>query len=329
MAAPGNTNSQLDGTFNINQPTLTSDASSAIVTSTEDKLYVAPYIAAMYADASGQVGLLQQVTVTVTDIDRSFDIELTDTEAVKILKAFKVVDVSAGFLDSSQADVKVDTVTANAAEFKSALMAALGSGDLKDSEAVTLKNWLKAEARADTVKLLNYNTLSNLLEASDLLEFGIDLDASGGAANMWNAIDSGAAGLRRMLYTQLPIANTHAYAAPSDGSNGSAEIVDTLNFLPLVKGDKLALIFDVTVGKYTAASNVAPTSGATITSKVNDAQTLPADSTYVDNANVPNKYSQDLVFTRPSRRRVAVKLQMSTGGEAFGKSRAGNEVSLS
>jgi hypothetical protein len=318
MADPGNSNTQLDGSFNITD-VLTNDISSSIVTDASAGLFVAPYIAAMYADASGTVGLLQQVTVSVFDIDNTFSVTLSDVNAVKIMKAFQVSDVNGTGTDASAADVKVDAVNDASGGFQEALVAALVAGPT-DAASTTLVNWLTAEARADTVALLKYNTLSNLLEASDLLAFSIELDASSGAANMWKKISATTVGndqLRRMLYTQLPISNTHAYAVPSDSSSGSAEIVETLNFLPLVKGNKLAFIFDVTVGDYSTEGE-APTSGAIVTSTVNDANTT-GSSAYVGGANVADKYTQSLIFSRPSRRRVAVTMQMSgtTDGAAF------------
>lgn len=282
---------------------------------------VVPFVAEMYADASGTVGTLQQVSVTMAGIDQIFDVTLANADAVKILNAFAVTDASAGYAESAFADVTV------AMKSKSDFVAALASG-IADS-ANGFYTWLKAEARKDTVDILSYDTLVNMLQASDLLTFDISIDASGAADNMYDAMDTGSAAYRKAIFTQIAKSTVEAYLEPGNGTNANDEAVTALGFLPLLKGDKLAFVFDVTVGDYAWDDN-APVVGAVINSVVNDASTSNVSgnlSSGVDqavgtNASTSNvatgsAYEQggaQLTFTTPSTRRVAFRVTLGDSG---------------
>lgn len=299
--------------------------------------YVAPFIANLYVDASGTVGVLQQQIVTITGIDSIFDLTVTDAQARDLLRGFKVTDMNAdvsapswGANGTVSADVKVDMQ--NEAAFKAALAQVIADQGLsvaQDNGAgalyKSLRLYLKREAHKDTVDLLSYDTLANMLEGSDLLTFDIAVDASQGAQSMWNAMNSGAkAGARRAMFTQLPLENIHSYLTPSDGVNASnQEEVRIMNFLPLLKGDKLSLVFDVTVGEYSFDS-IMPTSGAEIYTATNDASGALASISASDPVGTiggvatTNSYnSGKLTFSVPTRRRVALRVRMSTGGVIF------------
>jgi hypothetical protein len=297
---------------------------------------IVPFIADMYVDASGTVGTLQQVSVVMTGIDEVFDVTVSEADAVKILNAFVITDISAGYAESAAAQVNV--AMKSRADFLDGLAAALAGNPTGENSAETLYAWLKRESRKDTVDLLSYDSLVNLLEASDLLTYDVSIDASGASGNMWDAMDGGAAAYRKAIFTQISKANIDAYVTPSDGSEQNSDPASGLGFLPLLKGDKLSFVFDVAVGEY-AWDNVAPLSGAKINSVVNDAATANADGSFggagtvqqggsssTSNVAIGPGYAQNnaqLVFTTPSTRRVAIVVQMTSGSGAFTKSEAG------
>jgi len=305
-----------------------SDVSGAVSTSASAGRFVAPYIATMYADASGEVGVLQQTTVTIVDIDRVFDISMNATEAVKILKGFVVRDEDAsGSITDLSANVSVNMADTSG-NFIQTLAAAIASAELKDGSGASLADWLKAEAQADVTKLLSYDTLANLLEASVLSSFKIALDASDGAADMWETISDGGAARRRILFTQLNESRVEKYALTSaDGLDASNERVNVLNFLPLVKGDKFVMVFDVVLGQYTTAGS-APTVGAFIDRVSKDAGPAYASAGYIIGGNVTGNFdTAGLTIAKPTLRRVAIQLALGTdgtAGDAFDFSRTGS-----
>ena len=301
-----------------------------VATDSTSNLFVAPYIGVMYADASGQVGVLEQTTVTITDIDKIFNVTLLDGDAMKIIGAFTVTDLDRAATeagDISAASVQVDISGAKKADFVAALAQAVV--DASDG-SVSLTNWLKAETKLDVERLLSFDTLANLLEGSVLSSFGIALDASGGANKMYTTIENGAAGLRRLLFTQLTENRVETYA-PAAGTDPSGERIKIMNFLPFLKGDKLAFVFDVYVGQYTPGANGVNgehvTAGAALTRKIQDASPaseLTAQSYITGAAAAGGAFAETgavLTISKPSMRRVAVQVQLSTGGSAFNTSR--------
>jgi hypothetical protein len=332
--APQGTTTTLSGQY------IVSDASNSIITDVANDgtgLFVAPFISRMYADASGSVGVIQQTTVQVVDIDRIFNIDLTESQSKAILAGFKITDndVSGNLLDSSFASVVVSMSDASDA-FITALAEAIASNSLIDNTSTSLTNWLQAETRADVRRLLSYDTLANMLEASDLLSFGIALDASNGATNMWTEMASEAEGesaaRRRALFTQLTESRIEKYAlVDASGLDTSNERVTVFNFLPLLKGDKLAFVFDVIVGQYSAGSGEVPTVGALMTRAIND--NAPgtvgglAAGDYIIGGQVESQFETGtLVISKPTMRRVAVQLRMepSPVGDAFAATRTGD-----
>lgn len=316
-----------------------SNVTYAVSTDASNGLIV-PFIAELCADASGTVGTLQQVSVTMSGIDEVFDVEVAAADAIKILNAFRITDISAGYGEDARAEVKVDMK--NSSTFAEGLAAAIAAGPVarNASGSPTLYSWLKAESRKDTVDLLSYDSLANLLEASDLLSYDIAIDASGAAVNMYNAMDgSGASAplFRKAIFTQIAKANIDAYLGVSDGNNINEDDVTQLDFLPLLKGDKMTFVFDVTVGEYDWVAQSAPISGAKITSVVNDASvTSGVSGTYGGSTTTQQagtvggtalsggEYSglyaptkTQLLFTTPSTRRVAIVVKMASGGVAF------------
>lgn len=343
------------GVFSSNLPasgttgTLTSnyilsDASSQVITDVSQGaigtgIIVMPFIPKMYADASGTVGVLQQTTVQIIDIDHVFNVDTSVADAKKILKGFKVKDLDAsgnGTLYDPSANVSVELIPGASGEFISTLASQIAASTSTSLSNKTLAIWLKEETQVDVTKLLSFDTLANLLEASTLKSFAIDLDASGGAENMWNLIgvdDTESAARRRTLFTQFSEAHVEKYAyVDASGLDTSNERVIIMNFLPFVVGDKFTMVFDVVVGQYTMGSNTAPGSGAFISRAQGDyaaGQTGAYTDAYVLGGQVASNFANNsLTITKPTLRRVAVQLALGksdgTPGNAFAYTRSGD-----
>jgi hypothetical protein len=315
-------------------------------TSAVNKIYIAPFIASMYAAANGEVGVLQRANVQITGVDETFDLCLSAEDSVKLLNAYRVYKEDAGEIDGvldTSAGVVVDMRSADVAEmFRAALRtgleSALSTGDHMPvgAEQVAAKriiaDYLKRESYVDTRDQLAYDTLSNLLEASDLMSFNMALDVSGASADMYNKMNDSGVGsnaprYRRTLFTQLPESNTEDYLAPKpEGAlvdNLNAEPVTDINFLPLRSGDRIYFVFDATVGETSMGveSGVlgAPTSGASITREVKDA--TYADKVQVGSdsmaglASIGKNGTQyagaSLTFSAPTKRRIGVSIKVA------------------
>jgi hypothetical protein len=302
---------------------------------------VAPFISNMYAGASGEVGVLQQSTVTVCDIDRIFSVDLTEAHSKGFLGGFTVydTDVSGGVLDSSSARIVVSISSGNAE--RDAFNAALRYGleNATDASSTTVSNYLKTETQTDVERLLNYDGLANLLEAAVLQRFGIALDASNGANNMRATMANGTALQRRSLFTQIDEERVEKYSTVSaDGVYVSRERVAVMNFLPLTHNDLMALVWDVVVGDYTADSNTAPTDGSVISRRSGDhapatVGALGADNdSYIIGAHTLGKYEDgSIVIAKPTLRRVAVRFVLkkdgAEAGDAFEVAAPGGDAS--
>jgi hypothetical protein len=314
-----------------------------LATDAASQTYVAPFIASMYAAADGTVGVLQRANVTVTGVDETFDICLSAADSVKLLNAYRVYKSDAGAIDAvldTSAGVTVDMRSADAAEVfraavRAALESALSTGEHMpvDAEQVaakrTIEAYLKRETYVDTRDQLAFDTLANLLEASDLASFNMELDVSGAAADMYNKMNGegvNAPRYRRTLFTQLPESNTEDYLAPKPSGaladNLNAEPVTDINFLPLRSGDKIYFVFDAVVGETSMVGGVlaAPTSGAAITREVKDADY--ADKVQVGAAGVAGlatlgkngtEYANgaSLTFSAPTKRRIGVAIKVA------------------
>ena len=313
-------------------------------TSAADKTYIAPFIAQMNADAAGTVGVLQRAQVSITGVDETFDLCLSTTESVKLLNAFNIFKSDSGAIDGV-----LDTsagVTVNMREpinFKAALRAALegamstGLHMPVDAEQIAEKrnitDYLKRETYVDTKDQLAYDTLANLLEASDLASFSIQLDISGAAANMFDAMSKtaeeapNAARYRRTLFTQLPELNVELYLAPKAGDlsgNYNAEDVSGINFLPFRSNDRLYFVFDAVVGETSANAETgiydAPTSGAKIDRVVKDtdfaSKVQVGSDGMAGTASLSAKASEyangaSLTFSAPTKRRIGVAIRVA------------------
>ena len=306
-------------------------------TNASEQTYVAPFIAAMYAHAEGTVGVLQRANVSITGVDETFELCLSTAESVKLLNAFRVHKSDAGVIDGvldTSAGVTVDMRTP--VDFKDALRAALDSAlstgthmpvdGAQVAAKRTIEGYLKRETYVDTRDQLAYDTLANLLEASDLASFTMELDISGAAANMYDQMNgngTNAPRYRRTLFTQLPESNVEAYLKPAGAINaGNAEEITDINFLPFRSGDKIYFVFDAVVGETSMVDGVleAPSSGAAITREVKDADY--ADKVQVGSAGMAGLASlgknaaeyangASLTFNAPTKRRIGVAIKVA------------------
>jgi hypothetical protein len=302
----------------------------------------------MFTDASAQVGVMQRQNVTITGIDNVFDVSCTAVQAAALLNAFTVTDVDAQGGLGLSAEVAVSFTNNGFSNMLAQIIANAYDGASADAAAKNLKQYLLQETEADLLKALAHDALANMLEASDL-SVQIALDASSGAVNM-SAELAGAEGsssganatqYRKALFTQIPEVSVHKYIRVSNGTNASGyEDVSCIRFLPLLTGDVLTFVFDVTVGKYSMGSGVAPANGANVQRVFRDnSSTYPTGTGdaawndvsnvtfspnsaggYVQQADVPYAPTGGLTFVAPTRRRLALKLCLGTdvqAGNAF------------
>ena len=304
---------------------------------------VVPFVAAMYADASGQVGVLQRENVTITGIDDVFDICCSVVNAVKILNAFSVRDEDQKGMLGLSAEVSVAFDASS--NFLAALADIIADGDLngaaKDAAGKALHAYMREETHADLLATLAHDQLANMLEASDL-NVEIALDASSGATNMTSALaasSGNAPQYRKALFTQIPEYTVEQYLRVSNGSDASGvEDVSGIRFLPLLTGDVMAFVFDVTVGEYAMGSNAVPQHNANMQRVFRDANSVyptgtanggwnasndvafnaDASGGYVNQAVAPYT-NGGLTFVAPTKRRIALKVHLGDKDCATGK----------
>jgi hypothetical protein len=311
--------------------------------STQAGQYIAPVIAVMNADASGNYGVLQRAKVTITNIDETFNYILSEEQSASLMNLFRVADADIArnnnTLDSSaNVDVSLNLAGSDGDNFRTMIRTAL-SGALSSTASLkvnsgaastnlTPSQYLEYQAYKDALNALKYDTLADMLGADDFASFNMSLDMCGGAISLVDKLAAAEAAIRKTLYTQLPEDNTEKYLAPSgrtDLSNGvfAAENVSVINFLPFVVGDKIVFVFDVTVGAATAAGNgtlSSVTGGPAITRVNADGALVPSNNesassgagALVNEANAANYISGgSLTFSAPTRRRIALALMIS------------------
>lgn len=303
--------------------------------------YIAPVIAVMNADASGNYGVLQRAKVTITNIDETFNYILSEEQSASLMNLFRVADADisrdANKLDASaNVDVSLNLAALDGDNFRTMIRTAL-SGALSSTASLkvnsgaastnlTPSQYLEYQAYKDALNALKYDKLADMLGADDFASFNMSLDMCGGAISLVDKLAAASAAIRKTLYTQLPESNTEKYLAPSgstDLSNGvfAAENVSVINFLPFVVGDKIVFVFDVTVGAATAAGNgtlSGVTGGPTVTRVNADGALVPSNNesassgagALVNEANAVG-YTGSLTFSAPTRRRIALALMIS------------------
>ena len=217
--------------------------------------YVSPFLASLTADASKTVNyeVLKQETVTIADISETFAITLSDASAVLILNAFTVTDPDS--LDGTDPSANVDVSFINTSDFQAmithALMKAVNSSDVDISGYLFGSSVANVNNRVDDEikRVFNNDNFPNILASYKNNPLSLTVNYNGGATNMGSAISGGDADLRRYFVTQLPTSNVRAYQV-----SASEDTLTDLNFLPLLKRDKLVFVWNATVN-LTASSN--------------------------------------------------------------------------
>jgi hypothetical protein len=126
----------------------------------------------------------------------------------------------------------------------------------------------------------------------------------------------------------------------SNGSDASGvEDVSSIRFLPLLTGDVMAFVFDVTVGEYGMGSNTVPQHNANMQRVFRDANTVyptgtangawnasndvsfnaDASGGYVNQAVQPYAPTGGLTFVAPTKRRIALKVHLGDKDCVTGK----------
>ena len=303
---------------------------------------VVPFVAALYADASGQMGVIQREDVTVTGIDDVFDVNCTLAQAANLLNAFSVTDVDQNGMLGLSAEVRVDFEDINFSSALAEIIAYADAGNSADATPHDLHKYLLDETHSDLLAALSHDGLANMLEASDL-NVEIALDASNGAANMATELEGSGScpphrveQYRKAIFAQIPEYTIEQYLKVSDGSGSSAlEDVSGIHFMPLLTGDVLTFVFDVTVCEY-MNNNIAPGYGANIQRVFRDKNTNYVDGSgdaawNASGADVT--FNQDLsggyvlqqattyaptgglTFVSPTKRRVALKVHLGMASE--------------
>jgi hypothetical protein len=105
----------------------------------------------------------------------------------------------------------------------------------------TVKAYFEEEMRMELNLQLQQSGLIDMLEASNVSDVAVDLDISGGAYSMADAIDASGAHAnlkRKQFLTQIPLATLRSYMG---------EAQPFLGFLPLRGADSMTFVFDVNV----------------------------------------------------------------------------------
>jgi len=219
---------------------------------------VAAPTAVMAATGSGEIESQQYTSAAHTGITHEFRISRAKTD--DLFAAFSWADVSTeGNVDVSSGQTDF-TVALDAAKFKAALMSviqnAIGgkpsavfglstnqstvpaataavdpsnlNGGTKNAQTI-----LDREIRLEVEAQLDANGVLEYLEGDSLGKFSLFLDASGGAADMYDKLSVTAA--LRNLFLQIP--NRLSEVGETDASGSR---------LPVKEGDAIAFVFNVT-----------------------------------------------------------------------------------
>ena len=286
---------------------------STITTNAATNLFVSPFIAALTATANKTVDfeIIQVETVSIADINETFSVTLSDADAVKILNAFSVADPDLS--DGTDATANAEVGFTNTADFRSAVQGALV--DSLSDTSVDISGYLFGAGVGDVDARLNAEIKSaffrdsfpNILATFSRNALTLSVDNSGAANNMGEAIANGSEDVRRYFLTQLPTGRVSAYQL-----DGSADVVENLSFLPLLKGDKLVMVWNATV-------NLSATAGDTTQRDATGALTSPVSDTTADRVvagGAPVIVPTYAALASVSRR-IAVQMTLGSGSVPF------------
>lgn len=225
---------------------------------------VCPCIADLNTTGSGTIESQKLATKPVHSVDMRFSTSASVNDVNSIWYAF---DIS----DNVTADGSSNfTVYLDAEAFKTALRthmnAALGgrmSGRVTTSStdspanSATLKATMDSEVEAEIRAFLNNNDVDEYLEGDYVSGLNLAVDYSGGAANMYDAINTeNKQNILKSIVLQIPKRNTTA-------GGDFAETVQHYTRLPVKAGDSISFVFDLkTAITLTQVDKDAPTIAA-------------------------------------------------------------------
>ncbi|NBR60802.1 MAG: hypothetical protein EBT86_03965 [Actinobacteria bacterium] len=278
--------------------------------STATGSYISPVLATLSASASKSVNyeVLQQEVVTIADISQTFTVTLTDASSVAILNAFSVSDVDAsdGTDASANADVSFNSTDDFVAAIKYALQNSVNGTGVDISGYLFGAGTGNVDARLNTeIKRVFMNdNFPNILATFARNSLVLNVDYSGGATNMTNNIAAANDNTRRYFLTQLPTQNVRAYQV-----DASADVVNDLGFLPLLKGDKLTFVWDATVSLSASTAAGQPTQNDGTTGLSN-----PVSDSASNRVDLSNIGTTSYAALSSVTRRIAVEIKLGAGG---------------
>ncbi len=233
---------------------------------------IAPMSGTMTAGSTADIGVAEKQQVAFTGIKSIFEKVLTLDDSIKLLSCFSVEDKNTivgkndGTTNVSPL-LDVSLMASQATNFQDVLKVLFNEavqtfGDA-DSNGMPVLDLLSDGMRAKINSLLSTNGLLDLLEASNVMNVQVTLNADAGALDMYKAISGTREGVtpavaadikakRRLFLTQIPKATLESYLLHEETT--------AISFLPLKGGDSMTFVFDI---------SVSPPS--TITAKVKDA----------------------------------------------------------
>ena len=204
---------------------------------------VAPQMAALNASGSATVESVIPAAVAHADIEYIYKATVDISNG--IFTAFDIsdnqaYDGSANFtinLDESAFTSALAVLMAGARGNKLATARAALTGTPYSADATgadLLKETLDREIKLEVQDFLNKNAVSEFLEGDAITGLDIAIDYSGGATNMYTALNT-VANLRS-IFLQLP---------NRKGWNGGADTDNHYEQLPVVVGDEISFVFNL------------------------------------------------------------------------------------
>jgi hypothetical protein len=214
---------------------------------TSGSQFIVPLYSTLDASGSATMDVVQLENVSMP-YDYRYNVNVDEPESADLLNGFVV----------THEDGVVIGCTAARSEgpWKAVLQRVIE--DAQDPSGNSLADDLYNEALAQ-FKSIFTDAIANVLQDNWILN--VNLDAAGGAANMWDDLVASPAACR-LLAQQIPNSN---YLLYSDASENMVT-----NALPMKNGDKIVFIFDVTMLTITRniqdiqqASSFSPPAGVT------------------------------------------------------------------
>jgi len=206
---------------------------------------LSPEVVALNAAGTGSVQKVQAASTNHGGIQYVYKVNAQADD--NLFKAFDITDVGA---DVNSTDL---TITLDFQKFHDRLAALMDSatgGKLSTnataysgqaSSSVTANNTLNAtmvaEVIAEVKTFLNGNSVTEFLEGDTISDFSLTIDSSAGATNMYNAINNAAH--LKCMFLQIP-------DRPTWG--GNTETNKHYSQLPVVAGDEISFVFDLSTG---------------------------------------------------------------------------------